>query len=530
MRCSAWLGSIWLSGLALTLAAPSPKSVAILFNESDPESRQLAELYCKLRDIPAGNLVGLDMPVEQTITRGQYQTAIAGPLRKAFEHRGWWNREQDAKDMIAPVSNRIQVLVTMRGVPLKIAPSPVKPDAPKSADPQMQLFDGRDEASVDSELALLGVEGFPAPGPMKNPYFAADKTFADAKLPYLMLTARIDAPTYATCERMIRDAIEVEAGGLWGMTYVDIANKFPQGDQWLEAVIRQGVGAGIPTVVDRFNPTLPSHYPMRDAAMYFGWYERNRNGPLLNPGFRFRKGAVAVHLHSFSAEQMRDAGRNWCGPLLEHGAAVTLGNVYEPYLHLSHDFGMLHQRLLKGYSWVEACWMSIPCASWQAVVFGDPLYQPFRHFFGTGLVKATDLDYRAIRAAMMQWEDAPEERIAKLKEAAARMKSPVILEAIGLESLVEGNPDKARACVLQARDLYTDPADRLRQDLHRVAIERAANRRQAAVDLLREAEKRYAGISEVAAVKGWLDILDPPPPPQAPPAGAITTPGAPRER
>lgn len=523
----AWFGCMWLGGLALVVAAPSPKAVAILYNESDPESRKLAEFYCKSRDIPAGNLIGLGMPVEQTITRQQYDTVIAAPLRKTFEYRGWWNREQDAQGVISPVSNRIQVLVIMRGVPLKIAQTPAKPDAVKSTDPQKQIFDGRDEASVDSELAILGIEGVSLVGAMKNSYYAADKAIADAKFPFLLLTSRIDAPTYATCERMIRDAIEVEETGLWGMTYVDIANKFPQGDQWLEAVVKQSVEVGLPVVVDRFNPTLPSHYPMGSAAMYFGWYDRNMSGPLLNPGFRFRKGAVAMHLHSFSADQMRDAGKNWCGPLLERGAAVTLGNVYEPYLHLSHDFGILHQRLLKGYSWVEACWMSIPCASWQAVVFGDPLYQPFRHLTGTGVVKQDDLEYRAIRAAMKQWGDNPAERVAQLKAAAVRMKSGVILEAVGLESLVLGKPDVARACILQARDLYVDPADRLRQDMHRIAMERAGDRKPAAIELLRESEKRYAGIPEVAAVKGWLDILDPPPPPPAAPAGTSAQPAAP---
>lgn len=170
--------------------------------------------------------------------------------------------------------------------------------------------------------------------------------------------------------------------------------------------------------------------------------------------------------------------------------------------------------------------MSIPCASWQAVVFGDPLYQPFRHLGGTGVVKKDDLEYRAIRAAMKQWGSNPDERVSQLKEAAVRMKSGVISEAIGLEALALGNPDKARECILQARNLYTHPADRLRQDLHRIAMERVGDRKQAAIDLLREAEKHYAGIPEVAAVKGWLDILDPPPPPPAVPAGISAQPGA----
>ena len=53
------------------------------------------------------------------------------------------------------------------------------------------------------------------------------------------------------------------------MAYVDIANKFPQGDQWLEAVVKANAEAGIPTVVDRFNDTLPKNYPMTEAAQLF---------------------------------------------------------------------------------------------------------------------------------------------------------------------------------------------------------------------------------------------------------------------
>jgi uncharacterized protein (TIGR03790 family) len=50
-------------------------------------------------------------------------------------------------------------------------------------------------------------------------------------------------------------------------------------------------------VVDRFNETLPKNYPMTDAALYYGWYEWSVNGPFINPRFKFRKGAVAMHLH-----------------------------------------------------------------------------------------------------------------------------------------------------------------------------------------------------------------------------------------
>ena len=253
---------------------------------------------------------------------------------------------------------------------------------------------------------------------------------------------------------MIRDAVEVEKTGLWGMCYVDIANKFPQGDQWLEAVVRENSAVGIPTVVDRFNDTYPKNYPMADAALYFGWYDRNVGGPFLNPAFRFRKGAVAMHLHSFSAEQLTNSEKNWSGPLLERGAAVTIGNVYEPYLHFTHDFGILQQNLLAGDCWVEACWKAMPVTSWQGVVIGDPLYRPFRHLDGSGEVTDEDDDYRALRSAKLRWPRDVVERNKQLEEAAERMKSGVLAEAVALDLLADGRSAEAAARFRTAKRLY----------------------------------------------------------------------------
>jgi hypothetical protein len=50
-----------------------------------------------------------------------------------------------------------------------------------------------------------------------------------------------------------------------------------------------------------------------------------------------------------------------------------------------------------------------------------------------------------------------------------------------------------------------------------VAIERTAKHKDLAVRGLREALVEYASLPELDAVKGWLDIEDPPPPPPADP-------------
>jgi uncharacterized protein (TIGR03790 family) len=520
MRMRVWLWLL-LGGLPLSVRAEiSPGAVAVLYNSTVPDSRKLAEIYREARGIPEENVIALDMPVAATISREDYDRSILRPLRRQFEMRGWWRRQKEAGGVTLPVVNRIQVLVTMRGVPLRISqtpkPAPQPGEPPKPQDPVA----GHDEASVDSELAMFGVEGVPAEGVLQNKFYKSEKGFAEANLPFLMLTARIDAASQATCERMIRDAVEVEKTGLWGRAYVDIANKFPQGDQWLEAVVRENRDAGIPTVTDRYNDTLPSNYPMEDASLYYGWYDWNVSGPFLNDRFRFRKGAVAMHLHSFSADQLEDATKNWCAPLLEKGAAVTVGNVYEPYLHLTHDFGLLHKRLLEGHSWVEACWMAMPVTSWQGVVLGDPLYRPFRHIGGSGVKQESDIEYRALRAAGIEWKANLLERQKQIEQASGRLKSGVLAEAAGLELLERKETDKAADWFRTAKGWYPKDQDKLRQDFHLIGIDRAAGRKELAVRGLKEAVTAYATLPEALALRGWLDILDPPPPPPADPTKA----------
>ncbi len=519
MKAWTWIVTLLMGIATLASAAISPSSVAILYNSAVPESRKLAELYCDLRGIPEANLIALDMPITADISRAEYEKWILKPLRAEFESRSWWKRQKDGGGVTLPVINRIQTLVTMRGVPLRIKPAPKPGGSAAAIDPKNPVA-GHDEAAVDSELAMFGVEGLPSDGILQNKFYKSVQSIADANLPFLILTARIDAPSYATCERMLRDAVEVEKSGLWGRAFVDIANKIPQGDQWLEAVVKENTQAGIPTVVDRFTDTFAKNYPMTETAIYYGWYDWNVSGPFLNGRFQFRKGAIAIHLHSFSAEQLSDRLKNWSGPLLEKGAAVTVGNVYEPYLHLTHDFSILQQRLLAGFSWGEACWMAMPVTSWQGVVLGDPLYRPFLHLDGSGVKHDDQIPFRALRAASIQWKNDPRERLTQLEKASERMSSGVLAEALGLEYLLLNDPSAAGRWFRTAKGHYASDVDQLRQEINLISIDRTANRKDVAVRSLRDALGQFGSIPESEALKGWLDILDPPPPPPADPTKA----------
>ncbi|WP_367873831.1 TIGR03790 family protein [Luteolibacter sp. Populi] len=504
--------------LATAQAAPElpvSQSVGVLYNSSSTDSTALANAYAKARQIPATNLIGLPLPDKEEITREEFNKALLEPLKAEYDKRGWWKREKDPAGNLIPTTTRIRILTCMFGVPSRIAATASEPKAKPGGQPVINTS----EAAVDSELALLGLEGLPIAGPLKNPYFKMEKSFSESGLP-MTLVGRIDGPSRAVCERMIRDAAEAEKTGLWGMAVIDIAKKFPDsaaGDPSLENIVKLHGETGIPTLVDRFPDTLPINYPLRDVALYYGWYDWHVSGPFLNGPFRFKKGAVAVHLHSFSASQLRDPGKNWSAPLLARGAAATLGNVYEPYLEMTHHFDIFQTQLLAGYTLVEAAYMSVPVLSWQNVVLGDPLYRPFLHLDGSGERSEGDRDYRAIRVATLRWKDDPKELDAMLRDAADRMKSGVMIESLAMKEVEQQKGDEAASDFQKAKIYYTEKTDRLRMDLQVAAVDRAAGRNAAAIKTLRGARMIYSTLPEGAAAQSWLNILDPPAPPATPP-------------
>ncbi len=167
----------------------------------------------------------------------------------------------------------------------------------------------------------------------------------------------------------------------WGRAYVDGAHNtsggLGAGDKWLAEIPPQLRKAGVPVIYDNLPAILPDGYPMTDCALYFGWYAEKIAGPFTQFDFQFARGAVAVHIHSFSASTLRDEQANWAGPLLTKGAAATIGNVYEPYLQLTSHLNIFSDRLLHGFTFAESAYMSVQSLSWMSVMVGDPLYRPY---------------------------------------------------------------------------------------------------------------------------------------------------------
>jgi hypothetical protein len=113
-------------------------------------------------------------------------------------------------------------------------------------------------------------------------------------------------------------------------------------------------------------------------AIYMGWYRSRAYGPWLQVGRRAPAGAIGFHLHSFSANSLRQPKHGWLAALLAQGYCASMGNVYEPYLHLTHRPDLLLDYLQQGYCWGAAVRLSLPALSWMGVAVGDPLFRPFK--------------------------------------------------------------------------------------------------------------------------------------------------------
>ena len=491
------------------------KSTVVLYNQKFPGSNTVADHYAKQRSIPSANVVGLSCPPEEVITRAQYGDTIAQPLRKIFTEKGWWTLEQVANQRKVK-SNKILVITLVHGIPLKISDTR-PPETRATITGKAQA----DQASVDSELALLGQFSDYLRGWQPNPYFRKRMAFGDAQLPGLMLVGRVDGPDRASCLRLIDDASEVEEIGLWGRAYVDLAQKTEQGyamgENWLKNIVLQCHEDGISAIVDASVTSFPKYYPMDEAALYFGWYTRNANGPFVHPDFRLKKGAIACHIHSFSALTLRTKTKEWVGPLVDKGAAGVLGNVYEPLLAGTTHLDVFFKRLLEGYTLAEAAYMATPYLSWMSIVVGDPLYRPFAGFLTYEpqfFQKDDDLRFKTYHVATKLWSEENYKYDEQLKNAGKNHKTGFYLEALGNRRRTEKSLNSAIDLLAEAKARYSAAADKLRVDLQIVDVERQRGNTDLAISLLREmkSSSHYAQLPSLTAVTALLNQLDPPGP------------------
>ena len=360
-----------LAGLAW--ARPDPARTAVLVNSDRPDGLAIAQVFMARRGIPATNLISLPLGPAETLGWADYSTKLLGPLRAQLLAKGLLAGQPEAATdargragFVPTAEARLRWLVLIHGVPLRIAPSGLKPL--NAANPVKG-----DHASVDSELATIALPNLDPEGARPNPWFG----HADAAGDGYIRTARLDGPTANATLEALRGAWAAEDQGLRGRAYVDVGGPYQEGDDWFRACIplltALGWAPDVEPTREQFSPQARGDAP----AWYLGWYSQQPTGKFGRPTTRLAPGAIALHLHSFSATTLRDPAAGWTPWLVQQGAGLTFGNVYEPYLSLTVRPERLIEALRDGMSAGEAAWFATPAVSWQGIILGDPFYQPF---------------------------------------------------------------------------------------------------------------------------------------------------------
>lgn len=325
--------------VATHASAAEASAIVVIFNSADPSSEALAKYYANKRKIDSQQLVGLRCPDSEEISRSEYQNDIALPLREIFIEKGWW-RTQGGRI----VESKVRYVALIRGMPLKIRSR----ETGVASLPLLRQLHSHPRFDNGTGASL----GVSSRRPLRRDGEENDR------------------------QRARRGEGRVVGTGLCGFPQHP-SGAYAEGDEWLTRLSNEMRGEGIPVLLDKAPEVLPAGFPVSDAAVYYGWYAESIRGPFAEEGFCFNPGAIAAHIHSFSASTLRDPVAGWCGPLLERGASATLGTVYEPYLMLTTQLDMFQSRLMKGLTFAESAYMSTPGLSWMNVVVGDPLYRPY---------------------------------------------------------------------------------------------------------------------------------------------------------
>jgi len=299
-----------------------------------------------------------------------------------------------------------------------------------------------------------------------------------------MLVARLDGPGAGDVRRMIDDSLTAEHAGLWGWTYLDARGvqdpNYKIADDWLFHIDDESFRIGRPAILDRREALFPLGYPMTDAILYFGWYSQEAAGVFNDPNFQFSPGAIAVHIHSFSASTIRQSDKFWVGPIIRHGAAATLGNVYEPFLQLTPILDLFYDRLVNGLTFAESAYASLRAVSWMTTIVGDPLYRPFSPDQTPG-----NNSWQPIQQLFERESTNPSELIRELDTLGTL--NPTALEIEGLIEAREGKNDAALETFDRAARAYKNRPENFRCILHQADLLQSLRREQELAELIKKA-------------------------------------------
>src|SRR5436305_2104806 len=130
MRKILFALSMTICAGAVAQGAANPgDEVVIVYNTRLPESKAIAEHYAERRHVPAGQIFGFKLPVEEDMNRAEFRDGLQKPLAEALEKKKLWHIAPQlipafsnfpAHTEIRVVQSKIRYAVLCYGVPLRI--------------------------------------------------------------------------------------------------------------------------------------------------------------------------------------------------------------------------------------------------------------------------------------------------------------------------------------------------------------------------------------------------------------------------
>ncbi len=499
-------------------------STIVIYNQNDLDAKSLADYYCTARSIDPLRVIGLAVSTNEEISRTEYDTTIAVSLRQEMIQRGFWVVSEDENHHPIVSASCIHYAAVIRGIPLKIADCTNYPG--DNAKLQPPPFGSCTAASVDSELSILGLYNSQISGVLNNPLCRkpiespdgskpsgkSNQADAPQRIPtQLLLVGRLDGPSVNAIKAIISNGISAEKEGLWGWGYVDLRSVtdpgYIRGDQWIRKAGEVMRKHGIPVLSDDLPETFQSGFPITEAAAYYGWYSDSIDGPFRDTAFHFMPGAVAAHLHSFSATTLRDPAKGWTGPLIEKGASASVGNVYEPYLIFTTDFGIMEESLLAGSNLAESYYAAQPVLSWMSILVGDPLYRPYAALTNANVATPTLwTDYRQI---ILNHQGNVLMAAHDLGVRARETGESLYLEALGAAQYDMGVFAAAGASFRDAAQIAKDPQVKFRLLLEQARVYEKRGKPEKGVSLLAKEAPRVSDPAQRSLLLAWIARMSP---------------------
>jgi uncharacterized protein (TIGR03790 family) len=368
-----------LTALALgspaRVSAQTGRQVLLVINSASEDSRRIGERYAAAREVPADQVVRLDLPLTDEISSRDYQSRLERPLA------GWFTK--------TGAQDRILYIVLTRGVPLRISGT--------------GGLEGT-VASVDSELTLLyrRLTGRPAPiaGRIENPYYLGDRPIASVQ-PFthesfdIFLVSRLDGFSVEDVLGLIERGKATSAPG--GTFVLDMKATLIDrgGDAWLRSAAARlrELGFGDRVKLDE------SADVVTNQSHVLGYYSWGSNDPAIHQrtfNLTFDPGALAGMYVSTDGRTFARPPDSWqigtwekrdsyyagspqslAGDLIHAGVTGIAAHVAEPYLDATIRPQILFPAYVRGLNLVESFYLAMPYLSWQTVVIGDPLCAPF---------------------------------------------------------------------------------------------------------------------------------------------------------